>query len=451
MPSRQRSIVAFKNALFTPGLRAAASTRQVKARVRHSQPSRSSVRFVCRRRSGLGTRPGIAAAAAIKATAPSPSYAESGVDLDVESASVRALVKALGAPGRTPPALGAPADQLGGFSGLIDFGPNTLLALCTDGVGSKLVLATQLGLYDGIPYDCVAMNVNDLLCIGAEPLAFVDYIAAPHPEPALWATLGKALGAACRLARVTLAGGETASLPDMVTHLDMSGTALGWLPRGAQLDGRRIEPGDLLLGLPSSGLHSNGYSLVRKVVARSGADLNAPPPFDVATEASACMRFMVSGEEHQPTWSMTTLGQVLLYPTAIYVNPIADLVRLCREQHAQAPCSYEALHGLAHITGGGLSNLLRWRSDLGFDIENPLPVHPEFRWLQFAAGSISDAEMYRVFNMGMGMVLVVETSAAAQVCGWLAERVPGVQIVGRVTESGRVRHCPSGVEYDHYG
>jgi phosphoribosylformylglycinamidine cyclo-ligase len=339
-------------------------------------------------------------------------------------------------------------DKLGGFSGLIDFGPKTLLALCTDGVGSKLVLAAQLNRYQGIPYDCVAMNVNDLLCIGAEPLAFVDYIAAPHPEPSLWATLGSALGAACRLARVTLAGGETASLPDMVTHVDMSGTALGWLPRGAQLDGSRIEPGDLLIGVPSSGLHSNGYSLVRQVVERAGVDLNAAPPFALSTEPT---RFFVRDEEHQPMWSTATLGDILLYPTAIYVNPMVDLVQQCREGSTEAPCPYEALRGIAHITGGGLSNLLRWRSDLGFDIEDPLPVHPEFYWLQSAAGHISDAEMYRVFNMGMGLVLVVASTAASAVCRWLSARVPGVKIVGRVNERARARHLPTGVEFDHYG
>ncbi|KAF6002660.1 hypothetical protein F1559_001204 [Cyanidiococcus yangmingshanensis] len=415
-------------------------TRSFSARSRLQLEQRSANRPIqCRRCLFLQASTG---------AVPPPSYTRAGVDLDTETASVQALVKALGAAGRQQPALGAPADKLGGFSGLIDFGPNTLLALCTDGVGSKIVLAAQLNRYEGIPYDCVAMNVNDLLCIGAEPLAFVDYIAAPRPEPTLWATLGCSLGTACRLARVTLAGGETASLPDMVNHVDMSGTALGWLPRGAQLNGTKIEPGDLLIGIPSSGLHSNGYSLVRQVVERAGVDLNAKPPFALPVETN---RFTVRDEEHQPSWSTATLGELLLYPTAIYVNPLVDLVRCCREDPLQAPCPYEAIRGMAHITGGGLSNLLRWRSDLGFDIEDPLPVHPEFHWLQSAAGWISDAEMYRVFNMGMGMVLVIEASAAARVCSWLKERVPGVQIVGRVNERARVRHLPTGVEFDHYG
>lgn len=377
-----------------------------------------------------------------------PTYADSGVDIDREGASVASLIRSLGAPGRKAPSLGSAVDHPGGFSGLIDFGPSTLLALCTDGVGSKLMLASELRRFDTVGFDCVAMNVNDLICVGAEPIAFVDYIAAPSPDPQTWSELGTGLGAACRIARVTLSGGETASLPDMVKEVDMSGTALGWVSRGAQLDGGMVAPGDALIGLPSSGLHSNGFSLVRRIIAKCGADLNTKAPFDADAVATRAVLQPDGGEK---TFPLQTLGDVLLYPTMIYVDPVVDLLVACREQSEGAPCQYQSIHGMAHITGGGLCNLLRLRPGMGYDIDQPLAVLPEFQWLGRAGGNVSAQEMYRVFNMGMGMVLVVDETVATDVCEWLAKRLPGTQIIGRVTSSGEVRHRVTEVAYDRYG
>ena len=157
-------------------------------------------------------------------------YASSGVDIDLEAASVASLIGALSKSVRKSGTPGAPVDLPGGFGGLVEFGDN-LLALATDGVGSKLQIANELGQLAGVGIDCMAMNVNDLLCVGAEPIAFVDYVAIPKPDPAVHAALGASLSSAAARARVTLAGGETASLPGIVKELDLSGTALGWLPK----------------------------------------------------------------------------------------------------------------------------------------------------------------------------------------------------------------------------
>jgi phosphoribosylformylglycinamidine cyclo-ligase len=367
-----------------------------------------------------------------------------GVDIGVEGASVRALIGALGAGARTrkPGEVGALVDHAGGFSGLIEFG-DRLLALCTDGVGSKLMLCAELGYYESVAMDVMAMNVNDLLCIGAEPLAFVDYIAAPKPDPETWAALGRSLGRACEVARVSLCGGETATLPDMVNEIDMSGTALGWLPRGDQIDGHAVVPGDVIIGMPASGVHSNGFSLARKVLEHSGLSLASEAPFEAATPARA------GGDvwRHGDGGGKVSMGEVLLNPTQIYVDPLVDLFRDSRG--GSGPCDYKAIHGLAHITGGGLSNLLRLREGLGFEIFDPLAPLPEFEWMQ-AAGGVSDFEMYRTFNMGMGMAVVVDKSAANAVTAWLVERLPGTKVVGSVNASRRVTHVLRDVVFSEY-
>ncbi len=303
-----------------------------------------------------------------------------------------------------------------------------------------MVLAEELGVYDTVGIDCMAMNVNDLLCVGCEPLAFVDYIAASEPNPTVWAALGRGLATACRDANVTLAGGETATLPSLVNGVDLSGTALGTVPSGLQIDGVRVKPGDAIIGLPSSGLHSNGYTLARAIVQKAGANLNGALPFELEEADKSRLWRLDKTRAH-------TLGGALLTPTAIYVNPLVPLFLTMRESGAPAP--YEALHGLAHITGGGLSNLLRLRDGVGFQISEPLPVHPEYRWLQ-RAGGVTDLEMYRVFNMGMGMCVVVAAEHALAIAEWLGEQYPGTQIVGEVTNSGKVTHSLPCVEFLSY-
>jgi phosphoribosylformylglycinamidine cyclo-ligase len=329
----------------------------------------------------------------------------------------------------------------GGFGGLIEFG-DSLLALATDGVGSKLQIASALNQWGGVGIDCMAMNVNDLLCVGAEPIAFVDYVAVPKPDPATHAALGASLAEACRLARVTLAGGETASLPGIVTELDLSGTALGYVKKGDTITGENLRAGDVLIGLPSSGVHSNGYSLVRKVMAHVGAEYTDNAPFAVASVGRSVLRF--DGMDDQPI----TLGEVFLNPTRIYCDPVVDLLHACATE--EVAFSISDLHGICHVTGGGLSNLLRLHDSLGWHIDAPLTPHPEFEWLQ-SVGGIETREMYRTFNMGCGMIIAVEAHHAEAICEWLGQRMQGVAVIGTVNDAGhKVTHALEGVEFTHY-
>ena len=365
-------------------------------------------------------------------------YASSGVDIDAESAAVASLVGALSSSIRKKGDFGAPVHLPGGFGGIIEFG-DYRLALATDGVGSKLMIANELQRYDGVGIDCVAMNVNDLLCVGAEPIAFVDYIAVPRTDTKTHAILGKSLAEACNRARVTLAGGETATLPGIVTELDLSGTALGWFPKGGGITGARIKNGDIMIGLPSSGVHSNGYTLVRAIVERSGNSLIEKCPFDSTHENRDIERF----EEGD-----ITLGEVLLNPTRIYVNPLIDLIKECRE--GTGPCEISDIKAMAHITGGGLSNLLRLHDDFGWHIDNPLPILPEFRWLA-ENGSVSNREMHRTFNMGMGMTIVISKDKSSSVEKWLNEKLPGTRTIGYVHDKKReVTHADPEIIFSHY-
>ncbi len=358
-------------------------------------------------------------------------YASSGVDIDLEGNAVGALVSALSNSVRKAGTKGAPVDLPGGFGGLIEFGEN-YLALATDGVGSKLSIATQLNQWHGVGIDCMAMNVNDLLCVGAEPIAFVDYIATPKPDPAVHEAIGKSLAEACRRARVTLAGGETASLPGIVTELDLSGTALGWLPKGREITGSNLQEGDVLIGLPSSGVHSNGYSLVRNVVKHCNIDWTDDAPFEV--DESRIERFENGA---------ITLGEIFLNPTRIYCEEIVDLIQ-------NGPCDVSNLHGICHVTGGGLSNLLRLHPSLGWHIDNPMPILPEFQWIQ-ESGNITDKEMHRTFNMGCGMILAVNHEFAETICEWLNNKLAGCQIIGKVVDNGhKVSHVNPEISYEHY-
>tara|TARA_Y100001970_G_scaffold293768_1_gene442986 strand:+ start:2777 stop:3946 length:1170 start_codon:yes stop_codon:yes gene_type:complete len=365
-------------------------------------------------------------------------YAKSGVDIEAESRAISSLIGALSDSVRTSGTKGAPVPLPGGFGGIIEFG-DSCLTLATDGVGSKLQLANALDKYEGVGIDCVAMNVNDLLCVGAEPLAFVDYIAVPKTDPKTHAVIGKSLAEACRRARVTLAGGETATLPGIVTELDLSGTALGWFPAGNAITGENLEEGDVVIGLPSSGVHSNGYTLLRAVVEKSGLSLKEKAPFDT---------FHFGREIEGVSQDSATLGDVFLNPTRIYVDPIIDLIEVCRG--GSGPCNIVDLKAIAHITGGGLSNLLRLHESLGWHISDPLPPQPEFRWMA-EIGPIDKLEMHRVFNMGMGMCIAVSSNVAENVEKWLAERLPGTRKVGFINNDGhRVTHSDPEIVFEHY-
>ena len=367
-------------------------------------------------------------------------YATSGVDIDLEGRAVASLIGSLTRSNRGPGELGAPVDLPGGFGGVIEFG-ESCLALATDGVGSKLQIANEVGRFEGVGFDCVAMNVNDLICVGAEPLAFVDYIAVPVADPEVHATLGSSLSRACETARVTLAGGETATLPGIVNELDLSGTSLGWFPKGQGITGQNLKEGDVLIGLPSSGIHSNGYTLVRAVIERSGCSLEDPCPFDPSHHSREIKRF--SEVDSHPT-----LAEVLLNPTRIYVDPVVDIVLESRRDGGIV--GPRCIKAIAHITGGGLSNLLRLHESLGWHIDNPLEPQPEFDWIS-EVGSVAPVEMYRTFNMGMGMVIAVSEDSAEASEEWISRRLPGSRRVGTVVDNGRlVTHSETSVVFSHY-
>jgi len=334
-------------------------------------------------------------------------YVAAGVDQDLKVASAKALIKALKFKRK---GLGAPVGLEMGFTGAIEFG-DALLSICTDSVGTKLLVAGQLGKWDTVGIDCVAMNVNDLICIGAEPLAFVDYIATPRPEPKLWAELGKGLDEGCRQSNCTLVGGETCIIPEIVKSLDLVGTAMGWVRREAVVTGLKVAPGDAVIGMASTGVHSNGYTLVRKVVQESG-------------------------HKWSEGFDGRTLGEVAITPTAIYVKAVMDLVRGVE------------VHGMANITGGGLRNMARWRDDMRVVIDDPMPVLPIFESIQ-KWGEIEDAEMWKTFNMGMGFAIAVPSKAvddALEVLG----RHHTSRVVGRVEEGKGVVQEPLGLTYADY-
>ena len=367
-------------------------------------------------------------------------YASSGVDIDEESKAISELIESLDSSTRKSGDFGAPVDLPGGFGGIIEFGNNRLV-LATDGVGSKLQIANHLGQLGGVGIDCVAMNVNDLICVGAEPIAFVDYIAVPKTDSRVHGIIGKSLSEACRRANITLAGGETATIPGIVKELDLSGTALGWFPKGNEITGSNLREGDKLIGVPSSGLHSNGYSLVRAVVEKAGFEYTDEVPFNTNHEHRVIERF--------PDYTdQLTLGEILLNPTRIYVDSIVNLLIEIRK--GNKICEHNDIKAIAHITGGGLSNLLRLHNSLGWEISNPLPVHPEFLWIQ-QQGNVEDREMYRTFNMGVGMILAVSDIVAEKICEWLGQRVPGTEIIGEVKNHGRlVTHRIDNVRFDNY-
>jgi phosphoribosylformylglycinamidine cyclo-ligase len=317
-------------------------------------------------------------------------YAESGVDIHQENKAINALASRITYK-RT--GMGTPLTDIGHYAGLIEFGEYAL-ALTTDGVGSKVLIAHEMKRWDTVGIDCIAMNVNDLLVMGVEPLSFVDYLAIDHPEEELMSQLGEGLQRGAQLSQMTIVGGETASLPEIVNGFDLAGTCLGAVKKDRIITGEKIIPGDVLVGVPSSGLHSNGYTLARRIVEQSPYDYHDIFPYD----------------------PKTTIGDELLTPTRIYIE-ILDVISKCE------------VHGMAHITGSGLLKLSRI-TDLGFDLHSPLDPQPIFTFLQ-EQGNVDDREMYRTFNMGMGIIIVLPEKDAA-----CAASITGGRIVGEIVDSG---------------
>jgi phosphoribosylformylglycinamidine cyclo-ligase len=283
------------------------------------------------------------------------------------------------------------------FKGLFARGyEDPLLVSCTDGVGTKLKLAVQAGVHSTVGIDLVAMSVNDALCTGGEPLFFLDYVAMAKDDPALLEQIVRGIADACVESECALVGGETAILPDMYHpgEYDLAGFCVGVVERKRLVDGRQIRPGDVALGIASSGFHSNGYSLVRKAVFEIGG--------------LACGdRVAALGDR--------TVGEILLTPTRLYAKPVKKILGRYRVK--------QVVHGIAHITGGGLvENLARIvpaEAQILLD-RGSWPVPPVFPWVQ-GLGGIATDEMERVFNMGIGMVLVVAAHFADSIQAQLAD------------------------------
>ncbi len=328
-------------------------------------------------------------------------YASSGVDIDAGNRMVELIKPLLRATARP----GADA-EIGGFGGLFDLKragfTDPVLVAGTDGVGTKVKIAIETGRHDTIGIDLVAMSVNDLVVQGAEPLFFLDYFACGKLNPEVGAAVVAGIAAGCRQAGCALIGGETAEMPGIYQDedYDLAGFAVGAAER-AQLLPRDVRAGDIVLGIASSGVHSNGFSLVRAVAAKAKLKWDAPAPFDRAR----------------------TLGEAALTPTRIYVKACLAAIR-----------ETGAVKALAHITGGGFpDNIPRvLPKGLGVRIDlKRVPVLPVFKWLA-QAGNIAEHEMLRTFNCGVGMIVVVEASKADAVSATLTRAGESVMRLGEV-------------------
>jgi phosphoribosylformylglycinamidine cyclo-ligase len=343
-------------------------------------------------------------------------YAAAGVDTHEADRGVAALVDVLRGidPGRSSLTVPLP----GHYASVVRIAANLGIALATDSVGSKVIVAEQAGRFDTIGIDCVAMNVNDLICVGAEPLAMLDYLAVERADPELLEQIAIGLRAGAEAAAIEIPGGEVCQLPEVIRGhpsphgFDLVGSAFGTVNLDRIIDGSACAPGDALIGLPASGVHSNGLTLARRALLEKGELTlhSAPPELRGATVADA-----------------------LLEPTVIYVRAILGLL----DGHQ----SEVDVHGLAHITGGGVINLLRLGDAIGFSITDPLPPPPIFELIA-RLGEISAAEMWEVFNMGCGFCVVVGADQARAAVAQLAERHPGTAVIGHVTDRAGVVAVP---------
>ncbi|OYT60342.1 phosphoribosylformylglycinamidine cyclo-ligase [Euryarchaeota archaeon ex4484_178] len=323
-------------------------------------------------------------------------YKDAGVDIDKEGKFIQALISKINYKRRDfPPA------SFGHFTGLIDMG-SFYIAMNTDGVGTKIIIANQLKKWDTIGIDCIAMNVNDTICVGAEPIGFVDYLAISSYDEEIAEQIGKGLNEGAKQANINILGGETATIPDIVNGIDLSGTSIGVVKKEKLITGKDIRKGDLIIGIPSSGIHSNGLTLARKVL-------------DIY--------------EKFEDW---TVGEELLRPTRIYVRDILNVLRKCR------------VHGLAHITGGGITNLLRLKR-MKYVIDSPLPPHKIFKVIMEFA-NVEYEEMYKTYNMGMGFAIIAPEDCEIEI----KREIRDARTVGYVDEGYTVEIPELKLRYTSY-
>jgi phosphoribosylformylglycinamidine cyclo-ligase len=329
-------------------------------------------------------------------------YRDSGVDTEEADIGLDLLVKIIT---RTWP----PRDKLGGvqlkigyFANVVDIGGGIGLALCTDGVGSKAIIAQMMNRYNTIGIDCIAMNVNDLICVGARPVSLVDYIAAEHVNSQILEAIGIGLAEGADQAGISISGGEVAQLEDVVHGFDLAGTAVGIVPLNKVLTGRDIEPGDRIIGIQSSGIHSNGLTLARKAFFKR----ERPLPLD----------FPVQGTN-------ASLGEELLRPTLIYVREVMQILEKVPDVKA-----------LVNITSDGLLNLNRVeKQGIGFVIDEMPETPAIFKMIQ-EFHPVSDAEMFEVYNMGVGFCVVANEADVGTILSIVAKHQKKAWVIGKVIE-----------------
>ena len=318
------------------------------------------------------------------------SYKASGVDINLESKGVSELIHQLSYHRQDNYKM---IGNLGNFSGLIDFG-SKVLAMCTDGVGTKMEVANDLNNWSTVGIDCIAMNVNDMYVMNIEPIAFVDYIATEKINPDQMKQIGIGLNKGAEISNINIVGGETATLKDIITGIDLAGTCVGVQDKNKVITGEKIVPNDIIIGVASTGIHSNGYTLARKIVNEMGDYTEKLP----------------SGK---------TIGESLLTPTRIY----NEVINVCKQVE---------VHGMCHITGGGLLNFLRI-TNYGFSIDNPMPIPEILQWIA-KKGELDTIELYKTFNMGMGYAYVVPPSSVNKILSL----VPDSKIVGKIIPNHEV-------------
>jgi phosphoribosylformylglycinamidine cyclo-ligase len=336
-------------------------------------------------------------------------YREAGVDIAAADAGLARIVAAIRGTWPAAGEFGAVALDIGYFANVIDIGGGMGLAICTDGIGTKSVVAELLKKYDTVGIDCVAMNVNDLICIGARPLSMVDYIAVAQADAEMLGAIAVGLAEGARQAGISISGGEIAQLGDVVSGFDLVGMAVGLVPLDRILVGRDLEPGDAVIGIASSGIHSNGLTLARRALfGRAGV-----------------------GIDHVFPELGVPLGEELLRPTAIYVPEALDII-------AAVP----GVKALVNITGDGLLNLPRVAAAVGFEIDNLPPTPPIFRLIQ-RYGEIDEPEMYEVFNMGVGFCVLAAERDCAAIMAILERHRRSARVIGHVVaDNGKSVYLP---------
>ena len=332
-------------------------------------------------------------------------YSKIGVDSFQEEKSMKRLLGWINQTFAFRESIGKNLLPIGFFANVIDLGNQLGLAMSMDGVGTKILVAEQAKRYDTLGIDCVAMNVNDLLCIGAEPISFMDYIAVSKIDPLLIEDLAKGFYEGARQAHVNIPGGELAQVKELLhpgeNSIDLVGTAIGLVPTDKIITGKSVKPGDIILGLPSQGIHSNGLTLARKLLLDN------------------------------PNFNQQEILEELLKPTAIYVDPVMTLLHRID------------IHGMANITGEGLLNLLRLDATVLYRIQQLPPLPAIFKTIQ-QTGNIPDSEMYKIYNMGIGYIVVVDKKDAQTAMDLWAQHHIQAYELGEVmpSETNRIEISP---------